>query len=172
MFRRPGSLAEVMLIAPEEEARPGPAEQAGEQAGAAEAPVASERPCILLVEDDFLVGMEVEAGLREAGFEVAGIATTAEEALAMASARRPALAIMDIRLAGPRDGVDAALDLFRSLGIRSLFASAHGDSEVRARAAPARPLGWVAKPYRVETLLGAVRAALRELEGQPAGTSA
>jgi DNA-binding NarL/FixJ family response regulator len=70
---------------------------------------------------------------------------------------------MDIRLAGDRDGVDAALEIFRTLGIRSLFASAHGDAQVRARAEAARPLGWVAKPYRVATLLAAVEEALREV---------
>jgi DNA-binding NarL/FixJ family response regulator len=121
------------------------------------------KACILLVEDDFLVGMEVEAGLEDAGYEVAGIATTAEEALELATSRRPALVVMDIRLASERDGIDAALEIFRTLGIRSIFASAHVDSQVRARAEAARPLGWVAKPYRVETLLAAVREALDEV---------
>lgn len=126
-------------------------------------PAAASRPCILLVEDDFLVGMEMETGLEEAGYEVAGIATTAEEAVELAAQRRPALAVMDIRLAGDRDGVDAALEIYRTFGIRSIFASAHGDSRTRARAEAAQPLGWVAKPYRVETLLKAVEEALRGL---------
>lgn len=164
MFTRRSSLAEVMLIEGGDEAAEAAAAPA-EQPGDSPAPVASERPCILLVEDDFLVGMEVETGLREAGFEVAGIAATAEEAVALAAERRPALVVMDIRLAGRRDGVDAALEIFRTLGIRSLFASAHGDAQVRARAQPARPLGWVAKPYRVQTLVKAVETALREVEG-------
>lgn len=116
--------------------------------------------CILLVEDDFLVSMEMEIGLEEAGYRVAGIAATAEDAVELAARHRPALVVMDIRLASERDGVDAALEIYRTLGIRSIFASAHGDSRIRARAAPARPLGWVAKPYRVETLLKAVREAL------------
>jgi len=127
-------------------------------------PTGRDGPRILLVEDDFLVGMEVETGLGEAGFDVAGVAATAEEAVELAEATRPALVVMDIRLAGERDGVDAALEIFRRLGIRSLFASAHVDAQVRARAQAARPLGWVAKPYRVETLLRAIEAALRDLE--------
>lgn len=124
---------------------------------------AASSPCILLVEDDFLVGMEMETGLAEAGYEVAGIAATAEEAVAIAAERRPALVVMDIRLASARDGVDAALEIYRTLGIRSLFATANFDAQVRARAAPAQPLGWVAKPYRVETLLKAVEEALAAL---------
>lgn len=158
MFKRPPAGAEAVLI---EGADP-EAESAAASASA-EWPQPSARACILLVEDDFLVGMEVEAGLEEAGYEVAGVAATAEEAVALAAARRPALVVMDIRLASDRDGIDAALEIFRTLGIRSLFASAHVDAQVRARAEAARPLGWVAKPYRVETLLAAVAEALNEV---------
>jgi DNA-binding NarL/FixJ family response regulator len=126
------------------------------------------RPRILVVEDDYLVGMEIEAGLSEAGYEVIGVAATAEEALSLAESGRPLLAIMDIRLAGARDGVDAALEIHRRLGIRPVFASAHVDAEVRARAEGARPLAWIAKPYRVSTLVQAVRKALAEIEEAPA----
>lgn len=161
MFTRRRTIAETMLIDGadgEEEA----AGATGEEAAAAEPrPPPAAAPCILVVEDDFLVGMEIEAGLEGAGYALAGVAATAEEAVALAGARRPALVVMDIRLAGERDGVDAALEIFRTLGIRSLFASAHVDAEVRARAAAAQPFGWVAKPYRVETLLQAVEEALR-----------
>jgi DNA-binding NarL/FixJ family response regulator len=125
------------------------------------------KPRILLVEDDFLVGMEIEAGLRDAGCEVIGVAATAEEAVMLAESKRPLLVVMDIRLAGERDGVDAALEIERRLGIRSLFASAHGDAEVRARAAAARPLGWIGKPYRVAALVAAVRHALARLDEEP-----
>lgn len=136
-----------------------PVQSAGPEALAEAAPSA----CILLVEDDFLVSMEMEIGLEEAGYRVAGIAATAEEAVELAARHRPALVVMDIRLASERDGVDAALEIYRTLGVRSIFASAHGDAQVRARAEAARPLAWVAKPYRVETLLKAVREALEAL---------
>ncbi|HET9639135.1 MAG TPA: response regulator [Allosphingosinicella sp.] len=162
MFTRRATTAEALLIEGGGEGGAGYAAPI-EEPGAAERPAAGPGPCILLVEDDFLVGMEAETGLREAGYEVAGIAATAEEAIELAGQRRPALVIMDIRLASDRDGVDAALEIYRTLGIRSIFASAHGDAQVRARAEPAQPLGWVAKPYRVETLLKAVAEALRSL---------
>lgn len=154
MFPRPPAGARAVLI----EGAEGTAES-----DSSEGREPAAKPCILLVEDDFLVGMEVETGLEDAGYEVAGIAATAEEAVALAAARRPALVVMDIRLASDRDGIDAALEIFRTLGIRSLFASAHVDSQVRSRAEAARPLGWVPKPYRVETLLAAVGEALKEV---------
>jgi CheY-like chemotaxis protein len=122
------------------------------------------RAPILVVEDDFLVAMQIEAALTEAGFTLSGTAASGEEALAMVAAVRPALVLMDIRLAGAMDGVDAALMLFRDYGIRCIFATAHHDPEVRRRAAPAEPLGWLQKPYTMPALLEAVRHGLADLE--------
>jgi DNA-binding NarL/FixJ family response regulator len=114
---------------------------------------------VLIVEDDFLIGMQSELALTEAGFEVVGIATTAEEALELARQHRPSLAVMDIRLAGHRDGIDAAGELFRELGIRCVFATAHDDQRTRALAEPIAPLGWLTKPYTMASLVAAVQKA-------------
>jgi DNA-binding NarL/FixJ family response regulator len=130
--------------------------------GAADA-AETEAP-ILVVEDDFLVAMQIEAALTEAGFALTGIAASGEEAIEMAAAVRPVLVLMDIRLAGEMDGVDAALALFREHGIRCIFATAHHDPEVRRRAAPAEPLGWLQKPYTMPAMLEAVRHGLADLE--------
>jgi len=121
-------------------------------------------PRILVVEDDYFVAMDLEGGLRDAGMEVLGPVPTAEEALAIAKAEHPILAVMDIRLAGEKDGIDAALELYRELGIRCIFASAHVEPPYRQRAAPAEPLGWVQKPYSVDTLVAAVKRALPEVQ--------
>jgi DNA-binding NarL/FixJ family response regulator len=121
-------------------------------------------PRILVVEDDFLVSAEIEAVLTAAGFEVVAVATSADEAVRLAGAENPRVVVMDVRLDGGRDGVDAAIEIFESLGIRSVFTTAYHDGETRRRAAPATPLGWLAKPYTMESLVVALRAALREIE--------
>jgi DNA-binding NarL/FixJ family response regulator len=115
---------------------------------------------ILIVEDDFLIATQAEIALVDAGFDVVGVAAAADEALALARERRPAIAVMDIRVAGPRDGIDAAGDLFRELGVRSVFATAHDDQQTRARAEPFAPLGWLTKPYTMASLINVIRAAL------------
>jgi DNA-binding NarL/FixJ family response regulator len=104
----------------------------------------------------------MESALTEAGIEVAGVAGSAEEALLLAQAEQPALAIMDIRLAGKRDGIDAALELFVTHRIRCIFATAHNDKSTRVRAEPAQPLAWVPKPYAMASLVEAVRKALQD----------
>jgi DNA-binding NarL/FixJ family response regulator len=125
---------------------------------------------VLIVEDDYLAAGEMDAELTAAGFEVIGLAASAKEAITLAGAERPHLVVMDIRLEGAMYGVDAAIAIFNSLGIRSLFASAYHDPETRRRAAPSSPLGWLAKPYTMSALVESVRAVLRDL-GPPGNKS-
>jgi two-component system, response regulator PdtaR len=124
----------------------------------------SAKKTIMIVEDDYLIALDVEAGLRDAGFVVTETASTAEEAIAIARSAQPAIVVMDIRLLGKRDGIDAALELYRDYGIRCIFATAHGDRDVKLRAEAARPLGWVQKPYSVAMLIEAIRNGLQELD--------
>jgi len=128
-------------------------------------PVTSDSaPRILIVEDDYFVALDLEGGLRAAGLEVVGPVPTAEEAVELAKAEKPLLAVMDIRLAGEKDGIEAALELYREFGIRCIFASAHVEPPYRQRAAAAAPLGWVQKPYAIGAVVAAVKKALPEAE--------
>lgn len=113
---------------------------------------------VLVVEDDFLVAGELEYWLAAAGFQVIGPAATAEEAVALAAEEEPDLAIMDVRLGGQRDGIDAAIEIYRQFGVRSMFATAHSDRQIRARGQEANPLGWVAKPYSPAGLVAEITA--------------
>ena len=159
----PPHIAAVMQHPPENSALPPtgrpPARAPFDDSAASEGSALA--PRILVVEDDFLISMQTENALAEAGFEVV-LASSGEQALAMAAAYDPVLAVMDIRLAGNMDGVDAALELFRTHGLRSIFATAHSDPEVHARAAGAEPAGWLVKPYSMPSLVAAVRGALAD----------
>lgn len=108
---------------------------------------------LLVVEDDFLVAMDIEDRLTEAGFVVVGVAKSAAEAIDLVTRDQPEIAIMDIRILGPLDGVDTAIELRTRFDIPCVFATAHVDEATIERAAPARPLGWVAKPYAIATLV-------------------
>jgi CheY-like chemotaxis protein len=72
---------------------------------------------ILIVEDDYLIALGLEAALLDAGFTVIGVAASADEDISLAAAHRPSLVIMDIRLSGKRDGIDAALELYQEHAI-------------------------------------------------------
>jgi DNA-binding response OmpR family regulator len=122
---------------------------------------------ILLVEDNIFVARQCKNALNKAGYEVIGVVTTAEEAVEHAMQQRPDMVLMDIYLRGPRDGVEAALEIFERSGIRSIYASTASDAGMLARAALSQPLAWLPKPFNDRKLVATVNAALKELESLP-----
>ena len=114
---------------------------------------------VLVVEDEFFLAVQIEEWLLEEGFEVVDVVHTAEEAIAVADAERPDLAIMDIRLASETDGITAAVEILNRTGIRCIFATAFADAATRERGDKARPFGWLRKPVTADALLGAVKGA-------------
>jgi DNA-binding NarL/FixJ family response regulator len=94
------------------------------------------------------------------GHEVVGPAATAEKAIELAGRARPNLVLMYIRLANNSDGVAAAIEIRERFDIPSLFVSAHSDPMMRSRAAAARPLGFIEKPFSPESLARAIEVAL------------
>jgi two-component system, response regulator PdtaR len=111
---------------------------------------------LMIVEDDAFVALDAKEILETAGYEVVGLAKSANEAVDKAGELRPDMILMDIRLLGARDGVDAAIEIHDRFGVRSLFASAHSDAETRDRADAAQPLGFLSKPVTRRALLEAV----------------
>lgn len=116
---------------------------------------------ILIVEDEMFVAMDIELAVIKAGHRVVGFAGTAERAIALADELRPDLILMDIRLAGARDGVDAAIEIRQRFDIPSLIISAHADAKTRERATPARALGFIAKPFDHALLAVALNGGLK-----------
>jgi CheY-like chemotaxis protein len=132
---------------------------------AEEANIAGEiLPRVLLVEDNFVICAAVEAHLLDEGFKVV-TASRAADAVLKARTFKPDVIVMDIRLAGPADGIDAADAIYRASGTRSIFATAHYDPATRASAATAHPYAWVPKPYTPEDIAGTVRRMLADLSG-------
>jgi DNA-binding NarL/FixJ family response regulator len=117
---------------------------------------------VLIVEDDYFVGVGVEQALKAAGYGVVGIAARTSEAVAMAVTHRPDVILMDITLAEGSDGIAAAIEILAVTGIRCIFASAYSDDGTRGRAAAARPLGWIAKPYSPDAVIRMVRTVLAD----------
>lgn len=101
---------------------------------------------VLVVEDEFFISLNTEIMLEALGHAVVGVAVSADEAERMAERERPDVILMDIRLIGARDGIDAAIAINHKLGIRSYFVTANTDQHTRQRALAAHPLGFIEKP--------------------------
>lgn len=113
---------------------------------------------IVVVEDDVFIRLDIMTHLKTAGHSVVGTADSAAGAVQTVGKEAPDIVLMDVRLLGERDGIDAALEIWERYRIRCLLVSANLDSAARAKAAPANPLGFVEKPYTPSGLLEAVAA--------------
>jgi DNA-binding NarL/FixJ family response regulator len=118
---------------------------------------------VMIVEDDALVALGIRCTLDELGYEVCGVAASEPEALALAGRTQPELALMDIRLRGPTDGIDTARRLRAEFGIRSVYLSAYTDHQTMSRITSTYPLGFVQKPYSAVQLRIALDLAVRRL---------
>jgi DNA-binding NarL/FixJ family response regulator len=110
------------------------------------------------VEDEVLIALDLRRELTTAGFEVVGVAGSAEDAVNITERERPDAVLMDIRLRGARDGVDAALEIWQRFKIRSVFVSGNIDDAMKQRAAPAQPLGFVSKPFIATQIVALLRS--------------
>jgi len=115
---------------------------------------------ILIVEDEALVASYIEEVLGESGFRIAGIAASAPEALSLAAENSPALALVDIRLTGPIDGIELACQLREKFAVPSIFLSGLIDAQTTERARAAHPLGFLPKPFLPSQMFNAIQRAL------------
>jgi DNA-binding NarL/FixJ family response regulator len=116
-------------------------------------------PRVLIVEDDFMVALDIEEAVNRAGCDAIGPARRCSEALELAEGAD--LVTMDLQLAGQRDGIEAAIEIERRFGIRSLFLSANCDAATMRRGEPAHPIGWLGKPFEPSQLATIIAAVLR-----------
>jgi DNA-binding NarL/FixJ family response regulator len=120
---------------------------------------------ILIVEDQAILGMELEFALVERGYDVVGIAADARQALALAAETHPDLAIVDINLRDGRTGPAIAQNMV-DLEITVLFATAEPDL-IPAQFAGA--CGVVVKPYTSPSVHEAVEYCLALRDGLDPG---
>ncbi|TPG49314.1 response regulator [Roseomonas nepalensis] len=117
---------------------------------------------LLVVEDEGLVALEIQAGLELAGHEVVGVAEDVASAGVLARTERPDLALVDVRLARGESGLDVAADL-AALGVPCLFVTGNCP-EGRGQGVA---LGCLHKPFDERQLTGSVAVAAALLHGHP-----
>ncbi len=109
---------------------------------------------ILLVEDEFLLAMELEDMLRQAGYDVVGPARDVSAALRLLRAERPDGAILDVNLAG--EWVTPVAEVLRAMLVPFILASGYGAEDLDGEPV-LRDAVNVGKPSRPELLLKEVR---------------
>ncbi|WP_370161504.1 response regulator [Limimaricola soesokkakensis] len=111
---------------------------------------------ILIVEDEVFIALDLEMQLMDLGHEVVGIAASKTAAVELAYAHVPDLALVDLHLAGPSSGAEAAVALRLELGIPSIILSGSLHELSEAEIAAIRPITLLGKPFSPVKLHAAV----------------
>lgn len=117
-------------------------------------------PRIAVVDDEMVVAKDLESTLRSFGYDVPGPAPTGAEAIALATASKPDLMLMDIRLRGELDGIETARQIQAQLDVPIVYVTAFADEETLARARETHPFGYLVKPVQDDALRSTVTTAL------------
>ncbi|MDJ0388735.1 response regulator [Roseomonas sp. E05] len=117
---------------------------------------------ILIVEDELIIARDLQQQLTRIAHTVIGLSVSGEEAIAIAAAERPDIVLMDLRLEGRMDGVDAARHLREAFQIPVIFLTAYADPETVRRASQAEPQGYLLKPFEDLQLFTTIELALRK----------
>ncbi len=114
------------------------------------------KPRILIVENEMITALDVKACLNDIGCDVAGIATTGEDAVRYAFDRAPDLVLMDICLDGDMDGISAAGMIKRRLDMPIIYMTANADNATVERARETAPHGYLNKPVSKRDLFTSI----------------
>jgi DNA-binding NarL/FixJ family response regulator len=117
-------------------------------------------PRALIVEDEALIAEELRERLSRLGFLVIGSVDSAEEGIAIATRERPELVLMDIRLKGQKDGVQAAKEIRRQVDVSIVYLTAHSDRATVERAKQTDHDGFILKPFHRRELQSTIEVAM------------
>jgi two-component system, response regulator PdtaR len=111
----------------------------------------------LIVEDEIMIALDLEAEMRAIGFDVCGLAPSARQARCLAMSNEPDVVLMDVNLEGGREGIEAARWLREVCETAVVFVTSYNDDDIVERIheqVPGAPV--LPKPVYRERLADAV----------------
>lgn len=115
----------------------------------------------LIVEDEALIAEELTERLSRLGFSVIAAVDSAEEGVAIATRERPDLVLVDIRLKGAKDGVQAAAEIRQQIDVPIVYLTAYSDRLTVERAKQTEHDGFILKPFHRHELQTTIEVAMR-----------
>ncbi len=121
---------------------------------------------ILIVEDEAITVAALRRELIALGYQIAGTASTATEALRVTDLTKPDLILMDIHLAGAISGIVAAVVIRGHFDAPVVFLTAHADEETVETAVRTGAFGYLLKPFTGPGLKVAIETALHKYRSE------
>jgi DNA-binding LytR/AlgR family response regulator len=116
---------------------------------------------VLIAEDEFITLDTLRDYLEQSGYEIAGDAMSAKEAIAILDRFDTDIAILDINLKGDKDGIWLAEQIRKNYRIPFIFLTAYSDAATIQKAANVNPYGYLVKPFKQADIYSAIEVALK-----------
>ena len=117
-------------------------------------------PKILVVEDEFIIALDIKNILESAGYEVMVNVNTFEKAICAINNFKPDLVLLDINLNEIKDGVDLGIYLNKLNQIPFVYITSYYDEVTLDRVCETRPSGFIVKPFKSADILSIITITL------------
>jgi DNA-binding NarL/FixJ family response regulator len=118
---------------------------------------------ILIVEDEAIIALEIEDRLLNMGFQVCGTASSGEKAILLAETNSPDLILMDIKIKGEMNGIEAANIIYERFKIPSIYLTAFMDEKITAQTNELLKRRYLIKPIVEDELKSAIENVLDDI---------
>jgi two-component system, cell cycle sensor histidine kinase and response regulator CckA len=117
-------------------------------------------PKVAIVEDEFIVALDIRSFLERSGYQVAGVYSSGDDLIREFPQKAPDLVLMDIKIRGSMDGVETSRLVHERFHTPVVLLTAYADDETIARAKITQPFGYIIKPFDERELKTAIEIAL------------
>jgi CheY-like chemotaxis protein len=121
---------------------------------------------VLIVEDNRIEALDLIKIIEARGYDLAGVAKTGEEAIHIARNKNPDAILMDVKLSGDMDGINAAEQITSMQNIPIIFLTGYSDAKTIRRATTTRLAGFIVKPFSENEIINALEVAIYKHESE------
>jgi YesN/AraC family two-component response regulator len=119
-------------------------------------------PCILIVEDENLISMDLEVTLKKYGYTNIIRCKTGSKAIECSLKCKPSLILMDIELNNSMDGIETYIEISKTMKVPIIYISGYSEKEIFRRALDTKPTCFIKKPYKEQSLIKLVNRVINK----------
>ena len=118
---------------------------------------------LLIVEDEAITALDLKYSLEELGYEIVDTVDTGQDAINTAAETVPDIVLMDIKLKGDMEGIEAA-EIISELRIPIVYLTANTDTNTFEKSNVKGSYGFISKPYDINKLDRTLQITIKRAE--------
>ena len=118
---------------------------------------------LLIVEDEAITALDLKYSLEELGYEIVDTVDTGQDAINTAAETVPDIVLMDIKLKGDMEGIEAA-EIISELRIPIVYLTANTDTDTFEKSNVIGSYGFISKPYDINKLDKTLQITIKRAE--------